>query len=81
MLQGGEIHMNKKGWLRHLDFIIVDILAIEWALALTYLLNLLFFHYPQHAVKFCSGGDHRGSRRYGIHVIRLDRAGLQLGVL
>lgn len=52
MLQGGEIHMNKKGWLRHLDFIIVDILAIEWALALTYLLNLLFFHYPQHAVKF-----------------------------
>ena len=26
-------------------------------------------------------GDHRGSRRYGIHVIRLDRAGFQLGVL
>lgn len=32
----------KKGWLRHLDFIVIDILAIEYSLVLTYLLHLFF---------------------------------------
>lgn len=40
-LKGG--FMRRKGWLRHLDFISIDILAIECSLALTYLIDILLF--------------------------------------
>lgn len=35
----------KKGWLRHLDFIIIDTLAIECSLILCYLVSVNIFHY------------------------------------
>lgn len=37
----------KKGWLRHLDFIIIDILAIEFSLAATFLYYYFFLHQDQ----------------------------------
>lgn len=37
----------KKGWLRHLDFIVIDILAIEFSLAATFFYYYFFFHEDQ----------------------------------